>query len=215
MSTQLRKRTGRPTDLAKREAIVDAASDAFFRDGYAASAIEQIAAEAGVSKVTVYNHFGDKRGLFTAAVERECEKIRGHFSLESIGRGGLRERLTAIGEAMVAFLSRDEMVQFERRIAAETEHEPAIGIAFLDAGPRRMKRAFTVLIEAMRDSGELQVEDAELAAEQFASMCKGLGDLERRFGAGNDHARNAQRIAGAVEVFLQAYALDKTDRNNA
>ena len=34
-----------------------------FEHGFAATSIEQVAADAGVSKVTVYNHFGDKRGL--------------------------------------------------------------------------------------------------------------------------------------------------------
>ena len=75
MSSGEVKRTGRPTDEAKREAILGAAADSFFAHGFAASSIEQIAADAGVSKVTIYNRFGDKRGLFAAAVERECEQI--------------------------------------------------------------------------------------------------------------------------------------------
>ena len=198
MSSGEVKRTGRPADEAKREAILAAAADSFFAHGFAASSIEQIAADAGVSKVTIYNRFGDKRALFIAAVERECEQLRGN----------LRDRLTAIGEAMTAFLSRPKMVQFERRIAAETEHEPSVGEAFLVAGPLRMKRAFAALIGAMHDAGDIEVDDPELAAEQFASMCKGMGDLERRFGAAPDPQRNRERIAGAVEVFCRAYARD-------
>ena len=53
--------------------------------------------------------------------------------------------------------------------------------------------------------GELVVDDPMLAAEQFASMCKGFGDLERRYEAGSDPARDRARIEGAVEVFLRAY----------
>ncbi|QYJ06816.1 TetR/AcrR family transcriptional regulator [Qipengyuania flava] len=206
MSSLESKRTGRPADEAKREAILSAASDSFFAHGFAASSIEQIAADAGVSKVTVYNRFGDKRGLFTATVERECEKMRGNLKVPDIPEGTLRERMTAIGEAMVAFLSRPKMVQFERRIAAETEHEPAVGAAFLAAGPNRMKQAFAQLIAAMHEAGEIEVKDPELAAEQFASMCKGMGDLDRRFGADDDPKRNRERIEGAVEVFIRAYA---------
>ena len=108
----------------------------------------------------------------------------------------------------MAFLSRPEFIRFERRVAAETEHDPAIGAAFLAAGPHRMKRAFAELIAAMGEAGELTVDDPELAAEQFASMCKGMGDLERRFGAPVDDTRNRERIAGAVEVFCRAYAAD-------
>lgn len=206
MSSETKNRSGRPVDEAKRGAIVAAASHAFFDVGYAATSIEHIAAEAGVSKVTIYNQFGGKHALFTAAVERECEKIRGQFEVPELPSGDLRACLTAIGEAMMAFLSRPEMVQFERRIAAETEREPAIGQAFLAAGPHRMKQAFAKLLAAMHDAGEVDIADPLLAAEQFASMCKGMGDVDRRFGAPDDPKRDRERIEGAVEVFCRAYA---------
>ena len=208
MSTAIRKKPGRPSDIAKHKAIVEAAARSFFDVGFAASSIEHIAADAGVSKVTIYNHFGDKRALFTAAVELECEKMRGYFSLEELPKGSIRERLTVIGRAMFAFLSRPEMIQFERRIAAETEHEPAIGQAFLEAGPWRMKQAFSAFLAHAAASGELSIDDTRLAAEQFVSMCKGMGDLERRFGVEVTAEDNEHRIAGAVDVFLKAYGTE-------
>jgi len=201
-----KKKAGRPSDAAKREAILVAASEAFFDRGFAATSIEQVAADAGVSKVTIYNHFTDKRGLFAASVERECEKMRGHFSIDTLGDGSIGERLGTLGAAMVAFMSRPEMVQFDRRIAAETAHDPTLGHAFLKAGPWRMKDAFTTWLAHACAQGELRIADPELAAEQFVSMCKGIGDLERRFGAEPDEADTRRRIEGAVEVFLAAYA---------
>ena len=199
------RKAGRPLDAAKRQAIVETAAAHFFTNGYAATAIEQVAADAGVSKVTIYNQFGDKRALFTAAVEAECEKMRGHFSLEAMPQGSIRDRLTAIAEAIVAFLFRPEMMQFERRIAAETEAEPAIGAAFLEAGPWRMKQGFAAWLARAVEAGELAIADPVLAAEQFVSMCKGMGDLERRFGVPATTAGTRQRIHGAVDVFLAAY----------
>ncbi|MCZ8137534.1 MAG: TetR/AcrR family transcriptional regulator [Porphyrobacter sp.] len=200
-----RRRAGRPLDAAKRQAIIETASHLFFHNGYAATSIEQVAADAGVSKVTIYNQFGDKRALFAAAVECECEKMRGHFSLEAMPQGTIRDRLTAIGEAVVAFLFRPEMTRFDRRIAAETEHEPAIGAAFLEAGPRRMKRAFAAWLQHAHASGDLAIADAELAAEQFVSLCKGMGDLEHRFGTDVTPESCRSRIDGAVRLFLAAY----------
>ncbi|MCR9180230.1 MAG: TetR/AcrR family transcriptional regulator [Erythrobacteraceae bacterium] len=199
------RRAGRPLDSVKRRAIIEAAAQHFFHGGFAATAIEQVAADAGVSKVTIYNQFGDKRALFTAAVEFECEKMRGHFSLDALPSGPIRERLIAIAEVMSAFLFRPEMIQFERRIAAETEHDPAIGEAFLAAGPRRMKDGFAAYLRRAVEAGELVIENAELAAEQFVSMCKGMGDLERRFGADVSPESRQSRIIGAVDVFLAAY----------
>jgi TetR/AcrR family transcriptional repressor of mexJK operon len=208
----VRRKAGRPLDAAKRAAIVDTAAHHFFHHGYAASAIEQIAADAGVSKVTIYNQFGDKRALFTAAVECECEKMRGHFSLDAMPQGTVRERLIAIGEAIFAFLSRPEMIRFERRIAAETEFDPAIGLAFLEAGPWRMKQGFGAWLARECERGALTIPDPLLAAEQFVSMCKGMGDLERRFGAQVSAAERDRRIAGAVDVFLAAYAAAANNR---
>lgn len=206
LSPETQKKLGRPSDQAKRKAIVDAAARSFFDAGFAATSIEQVAAEAGVSKVTIYNKFGDKRALFAAAVELECEKMRGYFSLEAMPAGSIRERLTTIGEAMFVFLSRPEMIQFERRIAAETVSEPVIGQAFLEAGPWRMKHAFSAFLSHASESGELHVPDPLLAAEQFVSMCKGMGDLEQRFGVPVSAEDSAKRIAGAVDVFLAAYS---------
>lgn len=205
------RKAGRPLDAAKRRAIVETAARHFFQHGYAATAIEQVAADAGVSKVTIYNHFGDKRALFAAAVECECEKMPEHFALEEMQPVAIRERLTAIGESMMLFLSRPELIQFDRRIAAETEHDPAIGAAFLDAGPRRMKQAFGAWLACAAEAGELAIDDPLLAAEQFVSMCKGMGDLERRFGAEVAPEQEAARLRGAVEVFLAAYGT-ATDR---
>lgn len=200
-----KRKAGRPLDEAKREAIIAAASDRFMHDGFAATSIEQVAADAGVSKVTIYNHFSDKRGLFTASVERECEKMRGYFTLDEVPSGTIEERLTTIANAMFAFLSRPEMIQFERRIAAETEHEPSVGQVFLEKGPWRMKAGFSAWLAHASANRELAIGDPDLAAEQFVSMAKGMGDLERRFGAMPSDEENKARIQGAVSVFLAAY----------
>lgn len=200
------RRQGRPSDAAKRQRIIEAAVQSFFVGGFAGTSIEQVAADAGVSKVTIYNHFGDKRGLFIAAMESECEKVRGYFSIADMPPGAISHRLAAIGEAMVAFLFRPEMIQFERRIAAETVAEPAIGATFLEAGPWRMKQAFSGYLRHACEAGDLAIADTDLAAEQFVTLCKGMGDLEYRFGAVVKPQDSARRIAGAVEMFLAAYA---------
>ena len=200
------RKPGRPADPAKHAAIVDAASARFLECGYAATSIEQIAADAGVSKVTIYNKFGDKSGLFSAGIERECEKMRAFFEIGQMPAGTIRERLEAAAETICAFLSRPEMVQFERRIAAETEHQPALGEAFLKAGPWRVKRAVADWLDHACERGELEIADADLAAEQFVALAKGMGDLERRFGAHPDAGATRRRIHGALDVFLAAYA---------
>ncbi len=48
---------GRPKDLEKRQRILSVAKALFLAHGYHASSMNQIAREAGVTKLTVYNHF--------------------------------------------------------------------------------------------------------------------------------------------------------------
>ena len=66
---------GRPKDLGKRAAILEAAKQLFSDQGFNGASMDQIAAEAGVSKLTVYSHFGDKEALFTAAVRAKCDEM--------------------------------------------------------------------------------------------------------------------------------------------
>ena len=68
--------------------------------------------------------------------------------------------------------------------------------------------AFARFLEAMNARGEVAIADPELAAEQFAAMCKGMGDIELRFGKPLDERRTRERIEGAVEVFYRAYATE-------
>ena len=65
---------GRPKDPAKREAILDAAKRLFILHGYEGSSMDAIAAEAGVSKLTLYSHFASKENLFAAAVASKCQE---------------------------------------------------------------------------------------------------------------------------------------------
>jgi TetR/AcrR family transcriptional regulator, mexJK operon transcriptional repressor len=204
LSTGPKTKRGRPTDLQKRDEIVLSAKRSFFDHGYAATSIEAIAAKAGVSKVTIYNHFGDKRGLFTAAVEHECENIRGQLLFDE-SSGSVRDRLLAFGRSMVAFLSRPEMIRFEQRIAAEVELEPELGECFLNAGPWRMHRALAQLLEREHGRGSLQIDDPMQAAEQLAAMCKGLADMERRFTGHSDSTAADRRVQSAVDLFLRGY----------
>ncbi|WP_111860266.1 TetR/AcrR family transcriptional regulator [Acinetobacter sp. CFCC 10889] len=65
---------GRPKDLEKRKQILEAAKALFLLHGYHGSSMNQIAKTAGVTKLTVYNHFQDKENLFTCAIEETCEE---------------------------------------------------------------------------------------------------------------------------------------------
>ncbi|HEY9832621.1 MAG TPA: helix-turn-helix domain-containing protein, partial [Stenomitos sp.] len=77
------KSVDRELSAEKTNAILDGAMQEFLANGYAATSMDKVAAAAGVSKATVYSHFQDKQGLFTALVQRlACKKEI--FSLENL-----------------------------------------------------------------------------------------------------------------------------------
>jgi AcrR family transcriptional regulator len=69
MSAPPRPRPGRPRDKTRDALILDATMRLIARDGYTRMTLRQIAAEAGVSKATIYLRWSDKADLATAAIE--------------------------------------------------------------------------------------------------------------------------------------------------
>jgi len=94
-------RAGRLTAAARRAQLVEVGRAVFAKRGYEAVSVEEIAAQAKVSKPIVYEHFGGKEGLYAVIVDREVEHIVGQI-VAAIGSGSPRERLE---QAVVAFLT--------------------------------------------------------------------------------------------------------------
>jgi TetR/AcrR family transcriptional regulator, mexJK operon transcriptional repressor len=197
---------GRPFDETKRDVIVAAAFSAFFEHGYGGTSIEEIARRAGVSKVTVYNRFGDKQALFSAAIASECLEMETALRLDVDQPQNLRDHLVRFGEAMLEFLGRPELIRFENMLGGEMERHPELGALFLDAGPRRMKATLAKIIEAGAQRREIVVDDPITAAEMLAGMLKGFVDLERRFAGHPVAPVTRERITYAVDAFLRAHA---------
>lgn len=59
----------------RREQILTAATRAFARTGYAATGLDEVSAEAGISKVILYRHFESKADLYKAVLTRTCDHL--------------------------------------------------------------------------------------------------------------------------------------------
>jgi AcrR family transcriptional regulator len=62
----------------RREQILAAATEAFARSGFAATSLEDIAAEAGITRVILYRHFDSKTDLYQAVLDRMCVRLDAH-----------------------------------------------------------------------------------------------------------------------------------------
>src|ERR1043165_265099 len=92
---------GRPKDLEKRAAILDAAMRLFPARGYDGVSMDTIAQAAGVSKLTVYNHFEDKESLFSAAVITCCEQLLPTETFQPHPEQPLPDALVSIGRGFM------------------------------------------------------------------------------------------------------------------
>ena len=94
---------------SRRDQLIDTALDLFNRNGYHATGIDRILAEAGVAKMTLYKHFGSKDALIQAALERRDERWRDWFRNAVARRAETpRGRLLAVFDALDEWFDRPD-----------------------------------------------------------------------------------------------------------
>lgn len=192
---------------AKRDQILEGARAVFQSLGYERASVDAIAARAGVSKATIYNHFRSKGALFVATLGAETRDLREKFlSLLETPTGDLAGDLQTIGEHLVRLVTDAASVRRFRLVAAEAERFPELGQAHhactILTGQERMARFF----ERADEMGLLAIDDAKEAARDFSALC--LSDLPRRLLLGVDigtEDERRERVRRAVRVFLRAH----------
>jgi AcrR family transcriptional regulator len=70
----------------RREQILDAATRAFARAGFGATSLDDVAAEAGITRVILYRHFDSKADMYRAVLDRACARLA-----ETVGTGDYGE----------------------------------------------------------------------------------------------------------------------------
>ena len=197
---------GRPKDLAKRAAILEAAKSLFLEHGFDGVSMDQIAALAGVSKLTVYSHFGDKDTLFIDAVEHYCDAQVPTTLFTRAPDQPLRERLCDIARAVYSLMVSPEAVAGFRLMCA-SRGDPTLSDRFWSAGAGNLQAGFAAVLARRTASGELAVDDPACAASQFFALLR--GDLHPRLVMGSDALAGVDveaHVRATVDVFLRAYA---------
>ncbi len=200
---------GRPKDLGKRAAILLAAKRLFVQHGFEGVSMDQIATEAGVSKLTVYSHFGDKGTLFSEAVRAHCEASIPTALFEPDPGVPLRERLTEIGRAFVGMVMTPDAIAAHRILCAPQVAGSGLATMLWEAGPQRLHASFTALLERRIRAGELDIADPARAAGHFFTLLKGEPHSQAVFGFSCNGAPEPPEahVDGVVDLFLRAYAV--------
>lgn len=193
----------------KYDQVLGGAWNVFRRDGFEGASVDDIAREAGVSKATLYSYFPDKRLLFLEVARGECCR-QAHEAAEFITAKATPEMvLTTAATRMVEFFLSDFGMRVFRICVAESDRFPELGREFYEHGPALARARLVEYFHDAEARGELRIDDKQLAADQFAELCK--ADLFPRlvFGIGGPigPADRSRVIEGAVAVFLARYGV--------
>jgi TetR/AcrR family transcriptional repressor of mexJK operon len=193
----------------KHDAIAAAAMVLFARDGYERTSVDAIAAEAGVSKRTVYSHYGDKERLFLLVLRETYDTMRERVgdiadrNLRDVD--DVRSALTmCMREIVRAITCAPERATLVRLLMSEAPHFPAIldlwhnrGIVPLIAEP----------LAKLAAAGLLDTDDPAQAAEHLSALTLGQVNSKSMMGTIQlTHSEADRIIVGGIAVFMCAYA---------
>ncbi|MEU8761080.1 TetR/AcrR family transcriptional regulator C-terminal domain-containing protein [Streptomyces sp. NPDC048659] len=208
-----------PRKREKQLAVVRAACGVFGREGYARASVDALAAAAGVSTRTVYNHFpGGKAELFgtvitwTAHTVRDAQLARLHALLDPARPPHpelLERELCALAHAFTDLIAEyPDHFALVRHIHAEAGHVPAeVMAAWQQAGPAPVGDALADAMAGLAGAGLLDVHgDAALAAFHFVALTSAAILQRSHYGVVPLPEDETDRLlTGGVAAFLRAY----------
>ncbi|HWW68632.1 MAG TPA: TetR/AcrR family transcriptional regulator [Duganella sp.] len=155
----------------KRQAIVDAAIAEFRASGFESTSMDKIAATAGVSKRTVYNHFPSKDELFAQILHQLWCSVSALTDAPYLRDVPLRQQLLDILWKKMGMLQDAYFLDLARVAIAESIHSPERGqemVARLSA----KEEAVTLWLRAAQADGRLREADPALASQMLQGQLK-------------------------------------------
>jgi len=194
--------------MTKRAAILEAARQMFTQHDFVNASMDQIAACAGVSKLTVYNHFGDKDTLFSEVVREHCDQSFPIALFRPAPEVPLRDVLFTIATTYFAIISSEESLNWYRVMCSQRLRDSSLLRRFWEAGPERIQASLIELLVCRRDAGELDLPDPTTAAAQFFALIRGMPYEQLLFNccAPDAPPNIPAHIEASVNMFLRAYA---------
>ena len=192
-------------DLAKSEAILDAASEVLGERGLSAP-MEEIARRAGVSKQTVYNHYGCKADLVRALVDRRVDTITAPLR-EPGAEAHPEDALAAYARTLLTIVT-NRNYSLMRVIIQSAGEMPDLARAVFEAGPLRSRAQLAEFLDKETRAGRMTIPDPRMAAEFFSGMVLGHRQTKALLNIAPDLDEDAIEATAneAVRVFMKAYA---------
>ena len=190
----------------KRHAIVEAAIVEFRQHGFEATSMDRVAATAGVSKRTVYNHFPSKDALFLHIVDALMARGGDEHATPYRADAPLRDQLLELVRQKLRLLHDPDFADLARVAIVAGLHSPDLARQLTDLLGAR-EHAMGTWIRAAAADGRLRMPDPAFATQQLESLIKGAAfwpQVAMRMPPLDD-TQQAAVAESAVEMFLGYY----------
>ncbi|MFD0694019.1 TetR/AcrR family transcriptional regulator [Paenibacillus sp. GCM10027628] len=182
---------------AARERLLVTASKLFFEKGFHAVGVDTIAAESGITKMTLYKHFHSKDHLIVAILERSSELYWGWFENTIKGITEPERQLLAIFEAVAHQHSLSPQSTFCLYQAVAVEYPFPEHI--VNKAASNHKKSIIIRLESICEQAGLK--SPELLARQLFVLLEGFCMSSRFMGSEGPSAE----IVQAADTLIKAY----------
>ena len=192
----------------RRIAVLDVAEKLFLSKGFSNVTLDTIIAEAGGSRRVIYEHFGDKTGLFQAVFERIVRRVDAELEGVHDIDSEPRESLCRLGENLLKVLTSYPTLPLFALALAESQRVPVIGQMFYQAVPQKAYSVLADYLDRQIALGIFRPVDTAVATRQFLGMIR--EDVHLRCVLQPDYRPSEgdikKVVAGAVDMLLRAMA---------
>ena len=198
---------GRPKDLEKRQQILTAAKKLFLKCGYHGSSMNQIAQEAGVTKLTVYNHFQDKANLFVCAIAATCEELISARPLNLQADSDFNKEFIHACDLALNIINLPEAIKLELLLLELAAEQNPLAQKFYNASHLRMNAVWENFFQQAINLGFIQAEELKTLTWLIVSLLLGVRHHEVLLGirAIPTVAEKQQIILSSIELFMLKY----------
>lgn len=196
----------------KRRGILRVARKHFMIEGYAATGMEAVARDAGVSTATLYAHFPGKADLFARVIEDASDEFAQRMARVEAVEGDARARLMGFAIAYAGFMADPFVRSVFRLVAAERRRFAPTAAHFFKRGREEFGSVLIAAIRTLAADGRLHAERPSWAAGQLMGMIEHPVFLVPLVTGDEVVAkRSIEQIAEeAVETFLARYGSEPT-----
>ena len=147
--------------------------------------------------------------MFIEVASAQCGRQADEAVLSIDTSRSPREVLSQAGHKFLGFLYSEMGQRIFKICLSESERFPDLGQQFYQSGPMIMRRVMVDYLSSARARNELQVDDIDLAADQFAELCKADLWPKLLFGIQSTvtEAEITRVVDGAVDTFMARYGV--------